>query len=54
MLKSHLKSLKEKWRGTENKLLEIQCEVFTVRNDLWVGGVGPLCFLKSILSGAIY
>ncbi len=49
-------SLEEEWRGTESMLLEVQCEVSTVSDDLgpWSAGVGPLCFLKSTVNAAIY
>ncbi len=32
--KSRSQSLEEEWRGTESMLLEVQCEVSTVSNDL--------------------
>ncbi len=38
-------------------LLEVQCEVSTVSDDLGchvISGVGPLCFLKSKVNAAIY
>ncbi len=38
-------------------LLEVQCEVSTVSDDLGCmssAGVGPLCFLKSTVNAAIY
>ncbi len=38
-------------------LLEVQCEVYTVCDDLGClssAGVGPLCFLKSTVNAAIY
>ncbi len=38
-------------------LLEVQCEVSTVSDDLAAmssAGVGPLCFLKSTVNAAIY
>ncbi len=47
------------WRGTESKLLEVQCEVSEVRDDLGCrpvtsAGVGPLCFIKSKVNAAVY
>ncbi len=50
-------SLEEEWRGTESKLLEVQCEVSEVRDDLGAvmsAGVGPLRFIKSKVNAAIY
>ncbi len=35
-------------------LLEVQCEVSTVRAAMLSAGVGPLCFLKSTVNVAIY
>ncbi len=55
--KSRSQSLEEEWRGTESMLLEVQCEVSTVSDDLGSmssAGVGPLCFLKSTVNAAIY
>ncbi len=48
-------SLEEEWRGTESKLLEVQCEVSEV-SDNWgaVISAGPLCFIKSIVNAAVY
>ncbi len=39
-------SLEEYWRGTESKLLEVQCEVFTVCDDL---GCHVICWCWSIV-----
>ncbi len=50
-------SLEEDWRGTESKLLEVQCEVSEVSDDLGAvtsAGVGPLCFIKSKVNAAAY
>ncbi len=50
-------SLKKEWRGTESKLLEVQCEVSEVRDDLGAVtsvGVGTLCFIKSKVNAAVY
>ncbi len=50
-------SLEEEWRGTESMLLEVQCEVSTVSDDL---GCHVICwcwstvFLKSTVNAAIY
>ncbi len=50
-------SLEEEWRGTESMLLEVQCEVSTVTDDL---GCHVICwcwstvFLKSTVNAAIY
>ncbi len=55
-LETRSQSLEEEWRGTYSMLLEVQCEVSTVR--IWAAmssaGVGPLCFLKSTVNAAIY
>ncbi len=48
----------EEWRGTESMLLEVQCEVSTVSDDLgchvicWCGS--HCVFLKSTVNAAIY
>ncbi len=50
-------SPEEEWRGTDSKLLEVQCEVSEVSDDLAAvtsAGVGPLCFIKSKVNAAIY
>ncbi len=39
-------SLEEEWRGTESKLLEVQCEVSEVRDDL---GCRDVCWCWSIV-----
>ncbi len=39
-------SLEEDWRGTESKLLEVQCEVSTVSDDL---GCRDVCWCWSIV-----
>ncbi len=50
-------SLESGGRGTKSKLLEVQCEVSEV-SDNWgavmSAGVGPLCFIKSIVNAAVY
>ncbi len=47
--------LEEEWRDTESKLLEVQCEVSKVSDDLGVvTSVGPLCFIKSKVNAAVY
>ncbi len=50
-------SLEEEWKDTESMLLEVQCEVSTVSDDLGchvICYVGSLCFLKSTVNAAIY
>ncbi len=55
--KSRSQSLEEEWRGTESMLLEVQCEVSTVSNDL---GCHVICwcwstvFSESTVNAAIY
>ncbi len=55
--KSRSQSLEEEWRGTESMLLEVQCEVSTVSDDL---GCHVICwcwstvFLKSTVNAAVY
>ncbi len=50
-------SLEEEWRGTESMLLEVQCEVSTVSDDL---GCHVICwcwstvFSESTVNAAIY
>ncbi len=39
-------SLEEEWRGTESMLLEVQCEVFEVNDDL---GCSDVCWCWSIV-----
>ncbi len=48
--------LEEEWRDTESMLLEVQCEVSTVSDDLAMSsaGVGPLCFIKFKVNAASY
>ncbi len=46
-------SLEEKRRGTESTLLEVQCKVSTVSDGLGCH-VGPLCFLRSKVTTAVY
>ncbi len=56
-LETRSQSLEEEWRSTESMLLEVQCEVSTVSDDLGSmssAGVGPLCFLKCTVNAAIY
>ncbi len=55
-LETRSKSLEEELRGTDS-MLEVQCEVSTVSDDLGCNasaGDGPLCFLKSTVNTAIY
>ncbi len=43
--------------NTESKLLEVQCKVSEVSDDLGAvtsAGVGPLCFIKSKVIAAVY
>ncbi len=55
--KSKSQSLEEEWRGTESMLLEVQCEVSTVSDDL---GCHVICwcwstvFSESTVKAAIY
>ncbi len=55
--KSRSQSLEEEWRGTESMLLEVQCEVSTVSDDL---GCHVICwcwstvFSESTVNAAIY
>lgn len=54
--KSRHCSLKEKWRGTQSKLLVVLCEVPAVSDDLGAmsfAGVAPLCFIMSKVNAAI-
>ncbi len=44
--KSRSQSLEEEWRGTESMLLEVQCEVSTVSDDL---GCHVICWCWSIV-----
>ncbi len=56
-LETRSQILEEEWRGTESMLLEVQCEVSTVSDDL---GCHVICwcwstvFLKSTVNAAIY
>ncbi len=56
-LESRSQSLEEEWRGTESMLLEVQCEVSTVSDDL---GCHVICwcwstvFSESTVNAAIY
>ncbi len=50
-------SLEEDWRGTESKLLEVQCEVSEVSDDLGCRDVcwcWSICFIKSKVNAAVY
>ncbi len=55
--KSRSQSLEEEWRGTESMLLEVQCEISTVSDDL---GCHVICwcwstvFSESTVNAAIY
>ncbi len=49
--KSRSQSLEEEWRGTEYMLLEVQCEVFTVSDDL---GCHVLCWCCSTLFSEVH
>ncbi len=51
--KSGSQSLEEERRGTESTLLEVQCKVSTVSDGLGCH-VGPLCFLRSKVTTAVY
>ncbi len=44
-------SLDEEWRGTESKLLEVQCEVSTVSDDL---GCRDVCWCWSIVFSEVH
>ncbi len=49
--------LEKDWRGTESKLLEVQCEVsegVMIWGAVTSAGVGPLCFIKSKVNAAVY
>ncbi len=56
-LETRSQSLEEEWRGTESMLLEVQCEVSTVSDDL---GCHVICwcwstvFSESTVNAAIY
>ncbi len=49
--KSRSQSLEEKWRGTESMLLEVQCEVFTVSDDL---GCHVICWCWSTVFSEVH
>lgn len=54
--KSRSQSLDKRGRGTESKLLKF-LKISTFRDDfasMLSAGVGPLCFIKSNVSAAIY
>ncbi len=56
-LKIKVWGLEEEWRGTESKLLEVQCDVpqlVMIWAAMSSAGVDPLCFLKSTVNAAIY
>ncbi len=48
---SRFQSLEEGWRGTESMLLEVQCEVSTVRDDL---GCHVICWCWSIVFSEVH
>ncbi len=49
--KSRSQSLEEEWRGTESMLLEVQCEVSTVSDDL---GCHVICWCWSTLFSEVH
>ncbi len=49
--KSRSQSLEEEWRGTESMLLEVQCEVFTVSDDL---GCHVICWCWSTVFSEVH
>ncbi len=50
-LKSRCQSLEEEWRGTESMLLEVQCEVSTVGDDL---GCHVICWCLSTVFSEVH
>ncbi len=49
--KSRSQSLEEEWRGTESMLLEVQCEVSTVSDDL---GCDVICWCRSTVFSEVH
>ncbi len=49
--KSRSQSLEEEWRGTESMLLEVQCEVSTVSDDL---GCHVICWCWPTVSSEVH
>ncbi len=49
--KSRFQSLEEEWRGTESMLLEVQCEVSTVSDDL---GCYVICWCWSTVFSKVH
>ncbi len=49
--KSRSQSLKEEWRDTESMLFEVQCEVFTVSDDL---GCHVICWCWSTVFSEVH
>ncbi len=49
--KSRSQSLEEEWRGTESMLLEVQCEVSTVSDDL---GCHVICWCGSTVFSEVH
>ncbi len=49
--KSRSQSLEEEWRDTESMLLEVQCEVFTVSDDL---GCHVICWCWSTVFSEVH
>ncbi len=50
-LETRSQSLEEEWRGTDSMLLEVQCEVSTVSDDL---GCHVILWCWSTVNAAIY
>ncbi len=50
-LETRSQSLEEEWRGTESKLLEVQCEVSTVSDDL---GCHVICWCWSTVFSEVH
>ncbi len=49
--KSRSQGLEKKWRGTESMLLDVQCEVSTVTDDL---GCHVICWCQSIVFSEVH
>ncbi len=50
-LETRSQSLEEEWRGTDSMLLEVQCEVSTVSDDL---GCNVICWCWSTVSSEVH
>ncbi len=50
-LEPRSQSLEEEWRGTESMLLEVQCEIFTVSDDL---GCHVICWCWSTVFSEVH